>query len=104
MNTSLQAARGRHLAPATSDAPFRVLIWERRSLLDIWVLAQVFEMATFDEAEAEALDTCTEPYPDGVTAMHYVSGECFVDEPERDEADHQAWQNDHARDQRKHAS
>lgn len=104
MNTSMQAAGARHLAPATSDYPFRVLIWERRSLLDVWVLAQVFEMATFDEAEAEALETCTEPYPDGVTAMHYVIGECFVDEPEREEPDHQAARFDHDRDHRKHAS
>ena len=75
MNTSLQAASARHLAPATSGFPFRVLIWECRSLLDVWVLAEVFEMPTFAEAEEEALGICTEPYPDGVTAMHYVIGE-----------------------------
>jgi hypothetical protein len=75
MNTSQQAAGARHLAPADRAFPFRVLIWECRSLLDVWVLTEVFEMATFAEAENEALETCTEPYADGVVAMHYVIGE-----------------------------
>lgn len=73
MNTSLQAAGGRHLAPAVPNYPFRVMIWECRG--DLWKLAEVYEWETLAGAELVALDTCTEPYPDGVTAMHYVIGE-----------------------------
>lgn len=73
MNTSLQAAGGRISAPADPDYPYRILIWECRG--DVWKLAEVFEWSTLEGAELAALDTCTEPYPAGVTAMHYVIGE-----------------------------
>lgn len=73
MNTSLQAACGRHLALADKSYPYRVMVWEARG--DDWKLAEVFEWETLGGAELVALETCTEPYSDGVTAMHYVIGE-----------------------------
>lgn len=73
MNTSLQAAGGRHLAPADPNFRFRCLVWEQRA--DGWCLAEVFEMPTLEMADLYGLDACTEPYADGVIAMHYVIGE-----------------------------
>lgn len=77
MNTSIQAAGGRHLAPADTANPFRCLVWECRIGLlgPFWTLAEVFEMPTLEIAELYGLDACTEPYPAGVIAMHYVAGE-----------------------------
>jgi hypothetical protein len=77
MNTSMQAAGGRHLAPAVPGYPFRCLVWECHDgdLGPFWKLAEVFEMPTLEMAELYGLDACTEPYPIGVTAMHYVIGE-----------------------------
>jgi hypothetical protein len=74
MNASLQASGGRHLAPAVSPYIWRALVWEEIAGRE-WQLAHVFEMSSFEEAELYALEACTEPYPDGVTAMHYVIGE-----------------------------
>lgn len=73
MNTSAQAAGGRHLAPANPNYPWRVVIFQEDALG--WWRSSVFEMASFAEAEFEAMDICTEPYDRGVTAMHYVIGE-----------------------------
>lgn len=73
MNTSAQTSGGRHLAPADKAYPFRALVWECR--WGEWRVAEIFEWETFAGAEMAALETCTEPYPDGVTAMHYVIGE-----------------------------
>ncbi len=74
MNTSLQASGGRHLAPAVPGFPFRCTVWEYRDPTG-WRLLEVFEMPTQEMAEMYGLDACTEPYPDGVVAMHYVVGE-----------------------------
>ena len=73
MSTSLQAAGGRHLAPLVPEYPYRVLVWECRG--DVWKLAEVFEWSTWDGANYMGVEACTEPWPEGVTAMHYVIGE-----------------------------
>lgn len=76
LRTSHQASGGRHLAPAMPGYPIRVCIWEQHSAeAGGWRLTEVFEARDFAEAEFEALEVCTEPYPDGVSAMHYVIGE-----------------------------
>jgi len=83
MNTSLQASGGRHLAPPVPEYPYRVLVWECRG--DVWKLTEVFEWSSWDGANYMGLESCTEPWPDGVTAMHYVIGEIDPDVRQREE-------------------
>lgn len=73
MNTSHQAAGGRHLAPAVPPYIWRALIWQCEG--DDWKLLYVYEMSDRERLEIDALDTVTEQWEPGVTAMHYVIGE-----------------------------
>lgn len=73
MNTSLQAAGGRHLAPAVSPYVWRALVWAERN--SEWRLDMVFDVSSNEEAELLALDAVTEPWESGVTAMHFIIGE-----------------------------
>lgn len=73
MNTSLQAAGGRHLAPAVSPYVWRALVWAERD--GQWILDMVFDMPSFEGAEMAALDATTEPWEPGVTNMHFIIGE-----------------------------
>lgn len=73
MNTSQQASGGRISAPVNDGYPFRCIVWECR--WGEWRVAEIFEWSTFAGADLAGLETCAEPYPDGVTAMHYYVGE-----------------------------
>lgn len=72
MNTSLQASGGRHLAPASEPCLWRVLVWAERA--DGWRLEMVFDDVSEADADDGGLDATTEPWADGVIAMHYVVG------------------------------
>jgi hypothetical protein len=73
MNTSLQAAGGRHLAPAVSPFTWRALVWKER--FGEWFLDTVFDMPSFEEAEYLALEEVTGDWGHGVTATHFIIGE-----------------------------
>jgi len=70
--TLSQQATGRQF-PRADAYPFRVMVWEARG--EDWTLTEIFEWETLAGAELAGLETCTEPYPAGVTAMHYYVGE-----------------------------
>lgn len=73
MNTSLQAAGGRHLAPADPNYPFRVTVWQRLNAGD-WTMELVYECATEKEAHEDAQAVLLAYGGDGI-AMHYYVGE-----------------------------
>lgn len=72
MNASPQAI-GRVLWPRDHNYPWRVMIWEERGTE--WRLIEVFEEKSFAYAEEQGMNCCTEPWAEGVTAMHYYVGE-----------------------------
>lgn len=73
MNLSLQASGNRLNWPSDPAFPWRTAIFEQRAD-GTWTLSSVFEMSTAEHAEMTALEICTEPYDDGIVAMHYVVG------------------------------